>query len=285
MSTTTTNYGFTLPAVNDAADADLWGTELNANWSSLDTLLKTAGDNIHASASGTTTTDSTYRNKLVLCDASGGAFTINLQAAATAGDGFSMSFKKTDSSGNAVTIDPSGSESIEGVGSYDLNSQSDVIDIACDGTQWWIIADKTTATGVADASTSVKGILKLATNAMTKTGTDTATAVTPASLASLSGVVKAWVNFNGVLGISIKASNNVSGIVRNSIGNYTVTFTTAFADAFYAAIVTTNKDGVNNGNRLIKSRTDNYTTTTVDIIITGDSAYVDASVISLMVIR
>ena len=39
MSTTTTNYGFTLPAVADPIDQDLWGTELNTNFSTLDTLL------------------------------------------------------------------------------------------------------------------------------------------------------------------------------------------------------------------------------------------------------
>jgi microcystin-dependent protein len=46
MPNSTTNYAFNLPLVNDSIDADLWGTQLNANWSSLDTLLKTANDNI-----------------------------------------------------------------------------------------------------------------------------------------------------------------------------------------------------------------------------------------------
>jgi len=39
MSITTTNYAFTLPAVADPIDQDLWGTELNTNFSSLDTIL------------------------------------------------------------------------------------------------------------------------------------------------------------------------------------------------------------------------------------------------------
>lgn len=39
MATTTPNYGFSLPAVNSATDEDLWGTELNSNTSSLDTIL------------------------------------------------------------------------------------------------------------------------------------------------------------------------------------------------------------------------------------------------------
>lgn len=39
MSTNTPIFGFNLPAINSATDEDLWGDELNANWSSLETLL------------------------------------------------------------------------------------------------------------------------------------------------------------------------------------------------------------------------------------------------------
>ena len=47
---------------------------------------------------------------------------------------------------------------------------------------------------------------------------------------------RAWVNFNGNSGASpvIRASFNVSSVVRNSTGNYTVTFTNALSDANYA---------------------------------------------------
>lgn len=45
MSTTTTNYGFTLPAVADPIDEDLWGTELNSNFTSLDDILPTPSAN------------------------------------------------------------------------------------------------------------------------------------------------------------------------------------------------------------------------------------------------
>jgi microcystin-dependent protein len=45
MPGSTTNYAFNLPLVNDPIDADLWGGQLNANWTSIDSLLKTASDN------------------------------------------------------------------------------------------------------------------------------------------------------------------------------------------------------------------------------------------------
>ena len=44
---------------------------------------------------------------------------------------------------------------------------------------------------------------------------------------------KAWVNFNGTGTVAIRASGNVSSITDNSVGNYTVNFTTAMVDADY----------------------------------------------------
>ena len=39
MASTTTNFSFTLPAVNSPVDQDIWGDQLNANFTSLDSLL------------------------------------------------------------------------------------------------------------------------------------------------------------------------------------------------------------------------------------------------------
>ena len=46
--------------------------------------------------------------------------------------------------------------------------------------------------------------------------------------------VKAWVNFNGVGTVAIRAGYNVSSITDNGVGNYTVNFTTAMVDVNYA---------------------------------------------------
>lgn len=46
MPNSTPNYGWNLPLVNNATDADLWGGQLNSNWSDLDTELKTVSDAI-----------------------------------------------------------------------------------------------------------------------------------------------------------------------------------------------------------------------------------------------
>jgi hypothetical protein len=54
---------------------------------------------------------------------------------------------------------------------------------------------------------------------------------------------KAWVNFNGTGTVAIRASYNVSSITDNGTGDYTVNFTTAFADANYSAVVSRNDWG------------------------------------------
>jgi hypothetical protein len=46
---------------------------------------------------------------------------------------------------------------------------------------------------------------------------------------------RAWVNFNGTGTVAIRASGNVSSITDNAAGDYTVNFTTAMPDGFWAA--------------------------------------------------
>ncbi|HAC70117.1 MAG TPA: hypothetical protein DCF41_00180 [Arcobacter skirrowii] len=45
---------------------------------------------------------------------------------------------------------------------------------------------------------------------------------------------RAWVNFNGVGTVAIRASGNVSSITDNGVGDYTVNFTTAMPDVKYS---------------------------------------------------
>jgi hypothetical protein len=45
---------------------------------------------------------------------------------------------------------------------------------------------------------------------------------------------RAWVNFNGTGTVAIRGSGNVTSITDNNIGDYTLNFTTALADANYA---------------------------------------------------
>ena len=79
----------------------------------------------------------------------------------------------------------------------------------------------------ADLATASVTADKIATNS-----------VTTAKLGSAeqSGLCKAWVNFNGTGTVAIRASYNVSSITDNGVGDYTVNFTTALADANYIVV-------------------------------------------------
>lgn len=80
----------------------------------------------------------TSNSFLVKVDASSGNVTIDLLAASSQ-NGVVYIFKKIDSSGNSVTIDANGSETIDGEGTIVLNLQYAYVTIACDGDEWFII--------------------------------------------------------------------------------------------------------------------------------------------------
>lgn len=86
--------------------------------------------------SGATSVYDTYQ--IILCDASGGAITLNLPAAASL-IGKVFEIKKIDSTANTVTIDPSGAEQIEGDTTAQLSFEGECLTIICDATEWWII--------------------------------------------------------------------------------------------------------------------------------------------------
>lgn len=70
-----------------------------------------------------------------------------------------------------------------------------------------------------------------------------------ASLAEPSGgaplyMARAWVNFNGTGTVAIRAAGNVSSITDNGIGDYTVNFTTAMADANYSLLGSANSSSL-----------------------------------------
>jgi hypothetical protein len=53
---------------------------------------------------------------------------------------------------------------------------------------------------------------------------------------------RAWVNFNGQGTVSIRSSGNVSSIVDNGAGDYTINFTTAMPDANYSIVANASID-------------------------------------------
>jgi hypothetical protein len=78
------------------------------------------------------------RDRIVLADATGGAFAVTLPAAANSDAAF-YGVKAIDVSGGAVTVDGDGAETIDGAASVVLVTQYQSVFVMSDGTQWWII--------------------------------------------------------------------------------------------------------------------------------------------------
>jgi hypothetical protein len=64
--------------------------------------------------------------------------TVNLVAAATCGSGFKYNIKNR-ASGFTVTVDPNGTETIDGATTFDLDTQESSLTLVTDGSSWFII--------------------------------------------------------------------------------------------------------------------------------------------------
>lgn len=132
MPTYTSYFNLAKPTVNDPVDADQWGTLLNNDIDSIDGLLR----GVTSSKSASFTVQTTEFGQIYLCNATSAAIIATLPSAATAGNGFKVAFKKTDSSANAVTLTPNGSDTIDGAASLSLTTQYSSVVIVSNGTNW-----------------------------------------------------------------------------------------------------------------------------------------------------
>lgn len=98
----------------------------------------------------TTTYTASIQDCVIECDATSAIFTVTLPAASTI-SGHIYFIKKIDSSANAITITPNGSDKIDGAGTYSLSTQYQLLTIVSDGTNW-IIASVATGGGTSGFS-------------------------------------------------------------------------------------------------------------------------------------
>ncbi len=80
----------------------------------------------------------TATDGLILCDASGGAFTITLVNAGLF-SGRKQEIKKVDSSVNAVTVAGGGGQTIDGDSDFDLLVKDEVAGVRSDSSNWQIV--------------------------------------------------------------------------------------------------------------------------------------------------
>jgi hypothetical protein len=88
----------------------------------------------------------------------------------------------------------------------------------------------------------------------------------------MTGIAKAWVNFNGTGTVAIRDSFNVSSITDNGTGDYTVNFTTAMPNANYSVVFGGRRSSGNSGFQTIATA---QTTTTSQIRTLDTSSYAD----------
>jgi hypothetical protein len=262
MTTTTTTFGLTIPTESDVSEEDLWGGILNDYFNDLEPIVKTARDNVSSAVSSTHTGSASDRNKILLCDATGGAFNVNLLAAATAGTGFALIVKKIDSSANAITIDGNASETIDGETTKTLSSQYQSCLLVCDGTNWHVASEN----GVT-----------LASAAETLTGTNTTKAITPGGFAgnnslAASGYYKFPEGYTQQWGLI----ENLA--IPSSASGQAVSFPTSFSSACYGIQLTiissSNFPSDSNVNVYVKDGT----VTISGFTILGDDAAVSGTV-------
>lgn len=94
---------------------------------------------------------------------------------------------------------------------------------------------------------------------------------TGASLTA-SALSTAWVKFNGASPFGILSSYNVSSVTDNGVGDYTINFSSAFANANYCFVTgIVNESATANGNNLAGP-----TTTTLPIRTINTGVYIDS---------
>jgi len=115
------------------------GADFGNNNNLLMTVLTgtSASSTFETLTTGASITAQNVSARLFKCDASGGAFTVNLPPAPDV-SGFSYAFVKSDSGFNAITLDPDGAETIGGQATVSIDGQDDSLLIISDGSNWVI---------------------------------------------------------------------------------------------------------------------------------------------------
>ncbi len=114
------------------------GQYLKANSSTSTGLEWASVSNNLTVVSKTTTYTATTTDDVILCDTSGGAWTLSLFAA-SGNSGKRLIIKKTTSDFTQLTIDANSTETIDGQTTTTLDTQFETLTIVCDGTNWRVV--------------------------------------------------------------------------------------------------------------------------------------------------
>lgn len=97
---------------------------------------------------------------------------------------------------------------------------------------------------------------------------------------------RAWVNFNGTVPMTIRASGNVSSITDNGTGDYTVNFATALPDANFSVSGFSTSGASDDQSAVCAWETDSQTTAAVRVrVINHADSSIDSSRVCVQVFR
>jgi hypothetical protein len=143
----------------------------------------------------------------------------------------------------------------------------------------------TITTGTVTTLTSTTGTVTTLTAPTSTITTLNAPSGVLATQNGMTGIAKAWVNFNGTGTVAIVGSFNVSSITDNGTGDYTINFTTAFANTNYARTGWGNWPNSSAAGLVSGSESDSKTTTSCRIrtVRSSDFSPTDLSEIGLAI--
>lgn len=174
-ATTTLGTGDLFPVVQGGTTKKI--TAGNASKSFIETTPKTGNYTLSSS------------DRIILVDATSGAISIFVPAA-SGNQGIVWTVKKVDSSGNAVTIDPDASETIDGASTFALTEANQSISFTSDGTNIIILSEKQdddTGGGAVDSVNGQTGVVVLDADDIDDTST-TNKFTTAADISKLAGI-------------------------------------------------------------------------------------------------